>query len=257
MTPDAQQLVSFIMILARVSAFIAFLPLFAQKQLPNLVKSGLAVGLTLFWFSTVPDDQLYRGSPEIVGSLLAIAKEIGIGFVLATLFGWLLVPARIAGAYVGQEMGLSLASVSSPGTADSSTLLTTIFETFAVLLFFALDLHHVMILLLHHSMLQMGSDVSLLEMPTELVVNVANSVTKHGVVIAGSVGLVLLMLTVALALLNRAAPSLNLFSVGTAMRAGLGVVCLLLFFPVILDAIAANFESHLFELESFLTSFGE
>ncbi|MCP4098861.1 MAG: flagellar biosynthetic protein FliR, partial [Planctomycetaceae bacterium] len=43
------QLFNFILILARVSAFVGFLPIFAQRQLPHLVKAGLAMSLTVFW----------------------------------------------------------------------------------------------------------------------------------------------------------------------------------------------------------------
>ena len=38
-----------------------------------------------------------------------------------------------------------------------------------------------------------------------------------------------MLVTLVLAFLNRAAPSLNLFSVGMSIRAGLGVFCLFLF----------------------------
>ncbi len=37
-----QEVFTFVLILSRVSAFVAFLPLFARRQLPTLVKSGLA-----------------------------------------------------------------------------------------------------------------------------------------------------------------------------------------------------------------------
>ena len=158
-----QQILAFLLILARVSAFIGFLPIFAQRQLPQMVKAGLAVALTVFWFGSLPPDSFAIEQINAVTSVLLIAKEVGIGYLLATMLGFMFIPAKIAGAYVGQEMGLSLASVSSPAGPDSSTLLTSIFETFTVLLFFGLNLHHFIVVLLHYSLVQLSGKIDLLE----------------------------------------------------------------------------------------------
>lgn len=250
-----QQIFTFILILARVSSFVAFLPLFARKQLPRLVKAGLAMALSIFWFGSLPPDAYQTVEINAITSLLYIAKEIGIGFVLSVLVGFLFVPARIAGAYVGQEVGLSLAAVSSPGSLDSSTLVTTIFETFAILLFFGLNLHHFVITFLHISLIELHGKISLTDLPTELVVQITSSLTELGSMIAGPVGICLFILTIGLALLNRAAPTLNLFSVGMSLRGGIGIVCLVLFFPIILNSIHLYFQLHQDKLEKFIYYF--
>lgn len=254
MNPD-QQIFTFILILARVSSFVAFLPLFARKQLPNLVKAGLAMALTIFWFGSLPQELYYTGQINVVSSFLNLAKEVGIGFLLSILVGFMFIPARIAGAYVGQEVGLSLASVSSPGSMDSSALVTTIFETFAILLFFGLNFHHFMITLLHYSIIQLGGKIELTQLPTELLVQLSNSLSEYGSLIVGPVGVCLFILTVGLALLNKAAPSLNLFSVGMTLRSGIGIVCLIAFMPIILKSIEMYFTFHQSELEKFVIYF--
>lgn len=250
-----EQLMTFVLILARVSAFVAFLPLFAKRQLPNLVKAGLAVGLSVFWYGTLPEELAYQGAVDTITSLLFLAKEIGLGFILSALIGFMLIPARIAGSYIGQEIGLSLAAISSPGTSDSSTLVTTILETICVLLFFGLNLHHFMILFLHHSLIELGGRISLTDLPTELLTDIVQSICTHGFEIAGPIGICLFVLTIGLALLNRAAPSFNLFSVGMTARSGLGLLCMLLFFPLIVRAMESHFEMHQIHLEQFLIYF--
>lgn len=250
-----QQILAFVLILARVSAFIGFLPIFAQKQLPRMVKAGLAVSLTAFWFGSLPPDSFAIEQINAVTSVLLIAKEVGIGFLLAMMLGFMFIPAKIAGAYVGQEMGLSLASVSSPAGTDSSTLLTSIFETFTVLLFFGLNLHHFIVVLLHYSLVQLSAKIDLLKLPTEGIVGMTGNLFEYGNLIAGPVGLCLFIVTVGLALLNKAAPAMNLFSVGMAVRSGLGIFCLAIFMPVILKSVEMYFQLHLEEIESLLLHF--
>ena len=249
---DDRQLFTFVLILARVSSFIAFFPLFAQKQLPNSVKAGLALSLTLFWFGTLPEELFVDANMNIVNSVLYLGKEIGIGFVLAVVMGFLFIPAKIAGSYIGQEVGLSLASVTSPGTADSSTLLTTLFEAFAVLLFLGLDMHHFMVTFLHYSLVEVGAQISLTNLPTELLIQMTTALTEQGNLIVGPVGICLFIVTIGLALLNKAAPALNLFSVGMTLRSGIGLFCLIIFLPVIIKSMEVYFRIHQIELEKFM-----
>ena len=249
------QVLSFILILSRVSAFIGFFPLFAQRQLPIMVKAGLAVGLTLFWYGTVPPP---AGLDESVPMLLAailIVQEIGIGLLLAMVLGFLLVPARIAGAYIGQEIGLSLASIADPGTSDQSTLVAKLFEMFSILLFFGMNLHHFLILILHVSMNQLANKINLLELPTDGLVRMVDSIPEYGLLILAPLGIIMFLLTIGLAFLNKAAPTLNLFSIGMSLRSGLGIICLILFMPVMVRAIAMYFSRMTGELEQMLGFF--
>ncbi len=242
-------LVLFMLVLARVSAFIAFFPLFSKKQLPSLVKVGLAASLSVFWFAEI--EASHHLANETVNELggwagaLLILKEVLIGIVLSIALGLFFWPAKIAGAYVGQELGLSLASISDPGTQDSSTLVTRLFETFAILIFFGVNLHHFVILVIHASFNHFFTQVGLLELPTEQLVTMLNSLTNYGLLIAAPLIILFMMVTLLLAFLNRAAPTLNLFSVGMSIRAGLGVLCLFLFCPVIFGAM----ETYLYRVQ--------
>ena len=250
-----RELFSFILVLCRVSAFVGFFPLFSYRQLPVLVKAGLALGLTAFWYGTIPEHALVGQNVPLLLQALMIAQEIGIGLLLAMALGLLLVPAKIAGAYVGQEIGLSLASISDPGSPDQSTLVTKVFEAIAVILFFVLNLHHFLVLLLHLSMNQLANRISLLDLPTEGLVQLVDMLPKYGLQILAPLGIVMLLLTVALAFLNKAAPTLNLFSVGMPLRSGLGLFCLFLFMPAIVQAINMYFMRVMQQLEQMMGFF--
>lgn len=247
-----EQLFSFVLILARISAFVGFFPLFSQRQLPVLVKAGMALALTMFWYGSVPIGTGLGPNVPTLLAILFIVREVGIGLLLAMTLGFLLIPAKIAGAYVGQEIGLSLASISDPGSSDQSTLVTKIFETLAVLLFFGLNLHHFLILFLHISMTHLANKISLLDLPTEGLIRLVDDMPEYGLLILAPLGIVMFLLTVGLAFLNKAAPTLNLFSVGMSLRSGLGIVCLILFMPVIVQATVMYFMRVMVQLEQMM-----
>ena len=155
---NEQQIIVLLLILVRVATFLGMFPLFSQRQLPNLVKVGLAGGLSVFWFDQI--DASLNGldvpSLGIVDGSLLLIREFMIGLLLSLAMGVFFLPVKVAGAYVGQELGLSLASISDPSSPDSSTLVTRVIEAFAILIFFSINLHHFLILVVQASFDQLG-----------------------------------------------------------------------------------------------------
>ncbi|QDV45557.1 flagellar biosynthesis protein FliR [Stieleria neptunia] len=235
--------VLFLLVLARVSVFVAFFPLFSKKQLPNQVKAGLATALSVFWLADAKN-VMPQLALEDVGSLLflfLVFKEICIGLLLSLVLGLFFWPARIAGSYIAQELGLSLAAISDPGSQDSSTLVSRIFEAFSMLVFFSLNLHHFIILSLHLSFNETMTRVGLLELPTEELAAAFNRTSDYGLLIVAPLLVLLMLVTLVLAFLNRAAPAMNLFSVGMSIRVGFGGLLLFLFCPILFGAIEIYF----------------
>lgn len=116
-----------VLLLFRVAAFVAFLPPFFGRNVPQTVKVGLAVGLTLLW---IPQ-QVAIAAPELAwtvgpeprwGALgYLVIRETLFGIGLAWLLGLALVPVRIGGSYVAQEMGLTLGAITSSTDQQAST----------------------------------------------------------------------------------------------------------------------------------------
>ena len=254
-TPE--QIALFLMVITRVSAFIAFYPLFSQKQLPSLVKAGMACALSIFWTIQLHNSdafsiELTRLHSSNMYGILMIAREATIGVIMAIAMGAFFWPAKIAGSYVGQEMGLSMASISDPGSQDSSTLLSRIFETLAILLFFALNIHHFVILVINHSFAYSSGLHHPTRLPTEQYLVLLTSTNDRGLLIVAPLLIGALLVTLAVVFLTRAAPTLNLFSIGMPIRVGLGIFCLLIFSPVIFASIQSYFYRSMEDIEMLL-----
>jgi flagellar biosynthetic protein FliR len=236
-------LVGYLLVLARVAAFIGFLPVFGRRQLPATVKAGLAVALTVFW-SGSPVTAAVR-TPEdlaMATGTVALVREIIAGTVLAMLAGLILVPIRIAGAWIGQELGLQMGQLLDPTGTESVSEVAALFEVFGLILFFLLDLHHWALWLLHWSWLFLGSATGLLALPTGEIASVVGQLEEYGLLIAAPVAIALAVINFAVLFLNKASPSLNLFSVGAPLRLLSGLTCLVLFWPVIARNMAGAFD---------------
>lgn len=232
------------LILARVGAFVMVLPLLGGAQTPRLVKLGLALALTVLFATTSLDrlgdaTELLRpqAAPWATVSL-ALTREVGLGAILGFAFSLFLLPARIAGEFLAQEIGLSFGSLLTASGDGSAGPLAVLFESLAGLLFLGLDVHHTFLGVLDESLRRypIGHGFRL---PACDVVGAAGAAQEWGLMLGAPVALCLFLTTVVLALLTRAAPQLNLYTVGFPLRMLVGLGAALLFLPQLIEGLVA------------------
>jgi flagellar biosynthetic protein FliR len=227
--------VTLALILARASAFLAMSPVLGGRAVPKLVKLSLALALSGFWFMGSGAAQaqtiIALNQSPWLGLVLAVAREVLIGAVLGYVFGLFLTPFRIAGEYIAQEMGLTLGSITDPTRSQPSTVLGELFELVGILLFLSWDVHHLFLAMLHRTFATQPLGGAFLPVPVGTQLLALSSTTEWGLLLAAPVGCCLFLTSLLLALLTRAAPQLNLMSVGFALRVFVGMVALLVLWP--------------------------
>ena len=67
--------------------------------------------------------------------------------------------------------------------------------------------------------------------------------------------ILLMLITAGLSFLNKAAPTLNLLTVGMSLRSGAGILCLLIFAPTILGAMQSYLYRVQEDIEAILVAF--
>ncbi len=245
---------SFALILARVSTCVAVLPVFGTYA-PRLVKVGLAVSLSVLWFGGAELPHTVAagvGPAHWPWYLLALGRETLVGALLGYALGLFLVPARIAGEFIGQEMGLALAATTS-GTGESpATVVGQIVEMLAVLIFLGLDGHHLFLAAIHGTFARWPIGVGVPALPVATVVAGASWAQQWGLLIAAPLAVCLFLTTLVLALLTRVAPQLNVFSVGLPLQAGVGLGMAVVLLPGLVASLAGVFGQFQMLLQRFL-----
>jgi len=229
-------ILSFALILARVGTFVATLPLTGGRNLPRTVKVGLAAALTIMWFGVFGTDASARLMEVASGGQwfhlsLIVVREVVVGAAIGFAFGLILIPTRIAGAYIGQEMGLTLGAISGAGNQESGSVVSRLFDAIGILMFFALDVHHVILATVHVTFQRWPLGNSLPSFSSAAFVDGVGAAHDWGILLAAPVGVCLFAAIVVLALLMKASPQLNLFSVGLAIRVAVGLIGMFVFLP--------------------------
>jgi flagellar biosynthetic protein FliR len=246
---------SFTLILARTGAFVAVLPLLGGNATPRTIKVGLAVALAVLYFlllggSATPPalaDSLLIATRSVAMSWLnfgvIVGKEVLLGAFLGYAMSLVLLPVQIAGDYLGQEMGLALAAQADPSATNPSLVVSQLFQMLAALLFFGLNGHHLFLAALHSTFLYVPLG-GLTLVPPFRVGTAATAMTaglssaqQWGLTLAAPVGALLFLGTIVLALITRAAPQMNLFSIGFGLRIAIGLAALFVLLPDFIFAL--------------------
>lgn len=232
-----------LLVLFRCAGFVAFLPPVAGQALPNTVKVGFAIALTaVFAPHYVLETALYlssfsEGPAGWVRLAFLTIRETVLGISLAWMLGLCLIPARVAGSWIAQEMGLTMATITSAANQQQTNVVSQLLEAFSVLLFFALNLHHVMFFSLDGTF-RMRHPGGCWLMPSweEIVYRVA-SADSQGLLIVAPVALVMFIITMTLLVTMRATPQFNFMSYGMSLRVIAGLCGMVLFLPEILGSM--------------------
>ncbi len=222
-------LVAFMFPLVRILALVASSPILGNKQVPVRIKVGFSVFITLVIAPTLGDmPQVEAGSAQ---GLLIVIQQIIIGLAMGFTMRLIFTAVEMAGEFSGLQMGLGFASFYDPLNASFTPVIAQWMSIIASLAFLALNGHLYMVAGLAESFhtLPIGGMIS--QQGYYDIVLWGGSVFAYGLQLSLPLLAALLITNLALGVLTRAAPQLNLFAVGFPITLGLGFFVLMLFIP--------------------------
>jgi len=153
---------------------------------------------------------------------------LGIGFVVRLFVA----VAEMAAEYIAPMMGIGAAQLFDPQTKSMQNVLSTLLRNFAVLLALIAGLHRILLagVLASFRAVPVGTltDPAL---STKVVLAMTSEALATGVRIAVPFIAILFMTQVALAFISRAAPAMQIFSVGFAVTMATGALVMVLVLP--------------------------
>ncbi len=221
----------------RVLAMAAVLPFFGTAGAGRLLKIGLSVLLgTSIAFAS---DRSAFADPGFTSALaLLAAKEALLGLLLGFVLGLVLQMTRSAAQIIAQEMGFSFSNVVDPVFGVSSMLLSTLFETVALLLLFGADAHHraLRALALSFRAVPVG-DLPRLHGLFDSLAAVSGGFVVAALQLAAPVFMTLAIVSVSLAVLAKVAPQFHIMDTAFPIRIAAGFAALAVFMPILMPSV--------------------
>ena len=223
-------LAAFIFPLARILALIASSPVIGNKQVPVRVKVGFAMLVTFVIAPTLniqPDVEIASGMGMFI-LLQQILVGLAMGFSMRLIF----TAIEMAGDLMGMQMGLGFANFYDPINFSNTQVIAQFLGIVAALAFLSMNGHLLMLATLAESfqVFPIGTQIPSAGAMHTLVLaggNIFSQALRLSLPLIGA----LLITNLAIGILTRSAPQLNIFAIGFPLTLAVGFAVLLLTLP--------------------------
>ncbi len=217
---------------ARVAAMVMTAPILSDASMPQPVRAGLALLITIVVAPTLPAMPLVApfSGPGIVLLLEEILIGAALGFAMQVAFAAI----TLAGDMIGLQMGLSFASFIDPEHNEQVPIIGSFLSILLMLYFLSMNGHLQLIAALTDTFrtLPVATDTLHLADVHSLLV-AAGDMFSAGFRISLPVIATMLLANLTLGMLMRTAPQVNLLAIGFPLTLALGFIVLTLMLPLL------------------------
>ncbi len=227
----------------RVLAVFMSAPVLSNRVIPARVKIGLALAIAIIVApaTTEPALPIFSAAAPLL-LLQQMLAGVLIGFGIKVVFA----AVDMAGNVIGLQMGLSFASFIDPVNSNQTPLIGSFLNLLTTLLFLALDGHLALLAAATRSFdLLPISTQFFTGVGWERLIATGTGLFQLGLQISLPVLATMLVINLTLGVMSRAAPQLNLFSVGFPLTALTGIVLFAVFLPNLIAALSAALSASL------------
>lgn len=246
--------VVFVLEATRISGVIIAAPL-AWSSAPPQARVGLALAVALAIHGVVPAS---LHTQDIVAVLSAVPTELLVGLAMGMVVRFALAAVQVAADVFSPMLGFGVASLFDPHAQVTESPVAQLLRQLAILFALILGLHRVAIgaVLESFRLLPIGA-VLRPGAATEGLLEASTAAIAAGARLAMPIVAVLLVIQVALAFVSRAAPAMQIFSVGFAVTLICGGTVLVLALPDMGTSIVEELSHVGPRIERILVDFAE
>lgn len=244
-TDFTQLLLAFALLMARVLPVVILTPFLGGETVPQEVKLGLGVMLGMVLYPVIIAQ--VRDIP--VSALLFVAlmlKELFIGLSISFVVGMIFDAAQSAGTLVDTLSGTNQAQLMVPQLQQNTSLFSNLQIQMTTVVFLSLGGHHIVIQALADSLLTLPLD----QYPHfshgfwpffETVLRVFGDLIRIALALASPVLMATFLVDLALGMINRVAPQVQVFFVSMQIKPVVTVLIMVSAIHLILNRITSEY----------------
>jgi len=219
---------AFMLVFARIGAMVMLLPGLGESNIPVRIKLAIALVLTLV---ILP---LHRAAYQIdlqslAPLLVLMVQEIVIGIVLGATARVTLAALQVAGSVIAQQLSIGFVTAVDPTQGQQGLIVGNFLTLLGVTLIFATDLHHLVIAGLHDSyQLFAPGEVPIVSDVSVLVTRTIANAFRVGIQLSAPFLVFGLVFNVALGVLSRLMPQMQVYFVAVPLSIMIGFLILLI-----------------------------
>jgi flagellar biosynthetic protein FliR len=227
----------FLIALVRFSGFFLNIPVYSETIIPMRVKAGLSALCALIILPHLIKTQTLPQLSAIEYGLMAL-KELILGFSLGYIVLVFVAALRLGGNIIGMQVGFSFVQVADPTSNQGLGIVSEFFQLAGSLTFLFVGGHLLILQAFFHSFqlvplagLQLNGSI------VEEIALYSRMLFVCGLQISMPIVAVILIGDVALGIIARTVPKMNIFQVGFSLKILGGLAMLIILMPYLGDLI--------------------
>ncbi len=217
----------------RIAAMVGAFPVFSSAFIPMRVRLIVALALTVVIAPMVPE--VPAVDPISLDAVSLIFQQLLIGIAMGFIFHLVINAFIIGGQIIAMQMGLGFSTMVDPVNGAQAPVLGMLFLMLVTLFFLLMDGHLLIIAVVAESFHTLPiSTEGLLRQDFWQLVSWGSDMFVGALKIALPAVTALLLVNMALGVMGRAAPQLNIFAVGFSITITGGFYIIMVMLPAVL-----------------------
>jgi len=215
----------------RIISALWLLPLFGDSRITPSVRILFSLILAILISPVIP--VTVSVDAFSLSSIVLAFEQILFGLFFGLSLTLLFSMMKLIGEMLSMQMGLSMAVMNDPSSGGSSHINSHLLTIFATLLFLSFNGHLIVLDILVESFTSwpIGSSIYLLNI--DIILKLVAWMFTAALMLAMPAIVAMLLVNITFGVMNRSAPSLNVYSLGFPMGMMLGIICLGLVFRAV------------------------
>lgn len=222
-TFSLEKLEYFMLIMARITAFLTAAPFFSMTGVPQRIRLGLAIFLTIILYNILPAQNInYSG---VVGFAAIVVQESAAGLLIGFSAYICSLIVGFSGRLIDMEIGFAMAQEFDPTTKTQTSITGTLYTYLIMLILLISDMHIYLInaIVESFSLIPIGAE----KIGDSLYDSFISFITEYfsiGFRIALPVFAAALIMNCVLGIMAKVAPQMHMFAVGIQLKVITGLL---------------------------------
>lgn len=225
----------------RVLAVFTAAPVFSSRAFPMRAKIALAFFVAVAMQASLPAMPLIGfNDPRAFG---AVAQQVIVGLAIGFAVRVVFSAMELAGEVVGFQMGLNFAAFFDPTLNAQSSAVARFFGQMAALLFLAMNGHLMVLFAINRSFQSFPLDQNFMQALADMKLHrLGTDLFASALWIALPMVGMLMFVNLALGIVSRVAPQMNIFAVGFPITLAVGLIGIAVTLPMMDQAFMGLME---------------
>jgi len=231
------QIELWLLVLIRVSVMVFLLPIITTDDVPSRFRAGMAFFLSIIIFPSLPHTSVVIPSNVTAYTFLAL-REIYIGAVMGFAGTFVFAGLRFAGSWIDSETGFNMMQIMNPMAQEEDTPLGHLIFILFILVLLSTGgyVFYIRSIAESFQIIPLASAQAASGSMLQIFTHMSAEAFLLGVKVASPVVATLFISSIALAMIARIMPQMNVWLVGMPMKIAVGTLTTIFALPLMLQA---------------------